>query len=95
MIIESDIKFIRSRLMLNKATHLSLDELNDLLVGDKLESNSVRRKLKAGKDFLDCGGEQVIITTLQYLPATLDKRSGLIIGHPESSVEFSSVGKGK
>ena len=95
MIIESDIKFIRSRLMLNKATHLSLDELNDLLLGDKLESNSVRRKLKAGKDFLDSGGEQVIITTLQYLPATLDKRSGLIIGHPESSVEFSSIGNGK
>jgi carbamate kinase len=95
MIIESDIKFIRSRLMLNKATHLSLDELDDLLGEDKLESNSVRRKLKAGKDFLDSGGEQVIITTLQYLPATLDKRSGLIIGHPEKSVEFSNVGEGK
>ena len=95
MIIESDIKFIRSRLMLNKATHLSMDELNDLLLGNKLVSNSVRRKLKAGKDFLDYGGDQVIITTLQYLPATLEKNSGLIIGHPESSIEYSSVGKGK
>jgi carbamate kinase len=95
MIIDSDIKFIRSRLMLNKATHLSIQELNDLLQEGKVESNSVRRKLKAGKDFLDSGGEQVIITTLQYLPATLDKCSGLIIGHPEASVEFSIVGKGK
>lgn len=95
MIIESDIKFTRSRLMLNKATHISKQELNDLLLGNKLEPNSVRRKLKAGKVFLDSGGEQVIITTLQYLTTTLDKRSGLIIGHPESSIEYLSVGKGK
>jgi carbamate kinase len=95
MIIESDIKFIRSRLMLNKATFLSLDELNALLQGDQLESNSVRRKLKAGKDFLDSGGEQVIITTLQYLPATLEKHSGLIIGRPESSLELLNTSEGE
>jgi carbamate kinase len=59
-----------------------------------LESNSVRRKLKAGKDFLDSGGEQVIITTLQYLPATLEKHSGLIIGRPESSLELLNASEG-
>ncbi|HEX7973594.1 MAG TPA: hypothetical protein VF498_04225 [Anaerolineales bacterium] len=88
MVIEKDNKFILSRLSTETPTHLSLEELDDLLEKDAFSYNSVQAKLWAAAEFLHNGGEQVIITTLRKLPDTLEHKSGLRIGKPDPSLEL-------
>lgn len=80
MVIERNDKFALSRLNTEQAHHLTLDELNDFLATEALDSNMVRAKLQAAASFLQDGGEQVIITTLRKLPLALMDKGGLRIG---------------
>lgn len=80
MVIESDDKFALSRLSTERGHHLTAAELNALLAVETIGSNMVRAKLRAAANFLDSGGEQVIITTLRKLPLALKDEGGLRIG---------------
>lgn len=84
MIIEKDDKFILSRLSTESNTRLSLQDAEETLARQTFSSNMVRAKLQAAVDFIHTGGEQVIITTLRKLPATLAGESGLRIGTVQS-----------
>ncbi len=90
MVINKDDKFLLSRLSVERLTHVSISELDQILAGDTVKSNTVQAKLQAAAKFLHNGGEQVIITTLRKLPLALLKRSGLWIGQPELSVELTA-----
>ncbi|MCL4560097.1 MAG: hypothetical protein M1281_05735 [Chloroflexi bacterium] len=80
MVIEKDSKFILSRLSTEIASHLTLEELQLILKNETFSSSSVQAKLWAAAEFLQNGGEQVVITTLRSLPAALEGKSGLRIG---------------
>jgi len=88
MIIQSDAKFLESRLSTQSLTRLSFDDLNRLIREEQIESTSVQRKLQAASDFLQHGGELVIITTLRNLPQTLKQAGGLWIGNPDIGLTF-------
>lgn len=88
MVIERDDKFAVSRLSTERGQHLSLAELNVLLSTESYDSNMVSAKLRAAADFLESGGEQVIITTLRKLPDALRDEAGLRIGAKGSSLEI-------
>ena len=88
MVIENDDKFVLSRLSTETNRHLSLQEVERLLEQETFEFNMVRAKLLASVKFLRGGGEQVIITTLRKLPATLARKSGLRIGDPDADLRF-------
>lgn len=88
MIIEKDDKFILSRLSTERNTQLSLQEVEETLATNGLNSNTVKAKLQAAVDFIHNGGEQVIITTLRKLPSTLAGKNGLRIGTVCSSMEL-------
>jgi carbamate kinase len=88
MIVENDDKFLLSRLSAEEKNDLSLPEVEEILAGNRLNSNMVRAKLQAAVKFLESGGEQVIITTLRKLPSTLAKESGLRIGVANSTLEL-------
>jgi carbamate kinase len=88
MVIENDDKFVLSRLSTETNRHLSLQEVERLLEQETFEFNMVRAKLQASVKFLHGGGEQVIITTLRKLPATLARKSGLRIGNPDADLRF-------
>lgn len=88
MVIESDDKFALSRLSTERAHHLTATDLNNLLSSASFGSNMVRAKLQAAANFLDSGGEQVIITTLRKLPVALRDEGGLRIGATGRSFEL-------
>jgi carbamate kinase len=88
MVIENDTKFILSGLSTETANHMRLDELDNILARESLQPGSVLSKLKAASQFLHCGGEQVVITTLRKLPDTLAKHNGLRIGSLTPSIEM-------
>lgn len=90
MIVEKDDKFALSRLSTERNTCLSLQKVEEILAGETITSNMVRAKLQAAVKLLHNGGEQVIITTLRRLPATLAKKSGLRIGEASPSLEIFS-----
>ncbi len=92
MVIESDDKFILSRLSTEGNARLSVAQAEALLAQEALSSNSVRSKLLAAAQFLRSGGEQVIITTLRRLPDALAGRNGLCIGAPESVLRLPERG---
>ncbi len=88
MVIEKDSKFILSHLTTETSSHLTLEELQTILERETLSSSSVQAQLWAAARFLQSGGEQVVITTLRGLPATLLGKSGLRIGAAHSSLPF-------
>jgi len=88
MVIEKDDKFVLSRLSTETNRHLSLQEVEELIAHETFEFNMVRAKLQASIKFLHGGGKQVIITTLQKLPSTLAKKSGLRIGVVDPTLEL-------
>jgi carbamate kinase len=88
LVIESDTKYILSGLRTEMANHLKLDELDQILAGDNIQSTSVLGTLKAASQFLHSGGEQVVITTLRKLPDMLAKQNGLRIGSLTPSIEL-------
>lgn len=83
MVIDRDDKFAMMGLSTEQPTHLSLADLDALLASADFESQTVEGKLQATAKFLHGGGEQVIITTLRRLPATLSGRAGLHIGQEQ------------
>lgn len=88
MVIENDDKFALSRLSTERGHQLTADDLNRLLAVETIGSNMVRGKLKAAADFLNSGGELVIITTLRKLPVALRDEGGLRIGAAGSSLQL-------
>jgi carbamate kinase len=89
MIIENDNKFISSGIGTEVYQHLSLGDLIKILTSNTIQSNMVRRKINSAVEFLEGGGQQVVITTLQKLGSTLSKESGLWIGADKPSLDIS------
>ena len=88
MVIDRDDKFALMGLSTEQQKHLSLQELDSLLNGETFASQMVEGKLQAAANFLHSGGEQVIITTLRRLAATLAGTAGLRIGLAQTSIEL-------
>jgi carbamate kinase len=86
LVIDSDAKYILSGFRTETANHLELNELDEILAADHIQSSSVLGALKAAANFLHGGGEQVVITTLRKLPETLADQNGLRIGSLDPSV---------
>ena len=80
MIVEKARKYILSGLNIDPMTHLTLEQLDQLLEQGTYPSRSVRSKLQAASEFLHSTGQQVMITTLDKLPQTLQNKAGLWIG---------------
>ncbi len=91
IIIERDDKFILSGLMMSNVNTFSLDELDQILAQESLQSSTVRRTLRAASEFLHGGGEQVMISSLKNLPEHLASQSGLRIGTRQPSIELFRV----
>ena len=88
MVIESDVKFILSGLSTETDNHMRLEDLDQILTRENIQSTTVLSKLTAASQFLHNGGEEVVITTLRKLPETLAGHNGLRIGSTTSSVEI-------
>jgi len=88
MIVENDHKFISSGVGTEDYRLLSLEELDNTIANSTFYSNMVSRKLHSAKEFLQSGGEQVVITTLDNLSSILDKKSGLWIGADKSIIDL-------
>jgi carbamate kinase len=93
-VIENDSKFILSGLSTEKTNLLSLESLDAFLENEKFSSSTVENKLRAASEFLHKGGGQVIITTLQKLPAALSGGYGLRIGSPKLTKESFLISEG-
>ena len=91
MIIENDTKFVSSGIGTEKYRQITKEELEEEISSKKIYSNMVSRKLHSAREYLQNGGHHVIITTLDNLSSTLEKRSGLWIGVKESIVDFSKL----
>jgi len=89
MVVENDIKFITSGVGTENYRQLSLEELEETIASSTIYSNMVSRKLHSAKEYLQSGGEQVIITTLDKISSTLEKKSGLWIGVNNMSIDLS------
>jgi carbamate kinase len=87
MVIESDVKFILSGLSTESDNHLSLEELDQILNRESIQSTTVLSKLSTASQFLHGGGEMVVITTLRKLPENLSGHNGLRIGKVTSSID--------
>jgi carbamate kinase len=91
MVVEANEKFILSGLSTEDAQHLTLEALRTLLEKEKTISTSVAEKLQTAYQFLQEGGEQVVITTLRKLPEVFAKHNGLRIGSLTPSIELFRV----
>src|SRR5579859_1100958 len=91
MVIENDDKFLLSGLPTEGASRLDLAALRAILQREKLQSTSVLGKLQAAHDFLQSGGEEVIITTLRKLPEVFTQHSGLRLGAGTSATAAVQV----
>ena len=80
MIIENDHKFISSGVGTENLRQMTPEELEDMIAKSTFYSDLVSRKLHSAREYLQSGGEQVVITTLENLSSTLNKKSGLWIG---------------
>lgn len=88
MVIDRNDKFALMGLNTEQQRYLSLEDLNALLSRETFDSQMVEGKLQAAANFLHSGGEQVIITTLRKLPATLAGKAGLRIGARQTPFEL-------
>ncbi|MGB3700857.1 MAG: hypothetical protein WA997_06265 [Anaerolineales bacterium] len=79
MVVEHDSGFLSAGIGTGNYQSISRSQLEQMLTSNKIQSGFVRRKLSSAKEHLQSGGDQVIITTLRRLPATLKKESGLWI----------------
>ena len=79
MVVQHDSGFLSSGIGTQNYKSISLRKLEGLLLGDKIQSGFVHRKLTSAAQFMNNDGEQVIITTLQKLSQSLNKKSGLWI----------------
>jgi len=88
MIVEDDVKFISSGLGTEVLRELTQDELDVTITKSTFYSDMVRRKFHSTKEFLNSGGEQVVITTLDNLSSTLEKKSGFWISGNNSNSDL-------
>jgi len=87
MVIENDEKFLLSGLPTEGASYLDLASLRTILQREKFQSTSVLGKLQAAHDFLQGGGEEVVITTLRKLPEVFTQHGGLRLGSRSPAIE--------
>ncbi len=73
MVVSKAGKYILSGLNIDKMSHLTLEQLDKTLEHETYPSRRVRSQLQSASEFLHGNGEQVIITTLEKLPDTLQK----------------------
>jgi len=91
MIVEDDTKFIMSGIGISDHVRMTREELEKVLESRTISSNMVVRKLQSANEYLRSGGSQVIITTLEKLPSTLIKDSGLWIGDQNPTVDLATI----
>ena len=88
MVVEHDSGFISAGIGTGKYQTISQSQIEEMLMSNKIQSGFVRRKLSSAKEYLQSGGDQVVITTLRKLPATLKKESGLWIEADSSKFDL-------
>ncbi|MBL7163007.1 MAG: hypothetical protein ISS57_10405 [Anaerolineales bacterium] len=91
MIVEDDVKFVSSGIGINDYYPISRKELGKILEKNEISSNMVVRKMRSANAYLQGGGSQVVITTLEKLQTTLKKESGLWIGDDKPAVDLSEI----
>ena len=91
MIVEDDIQFVPAGININDYSSITGEELGAKLTNTDIGSNMVIRKLKSAHDHIKHGGSQVIITTLEKLKQTLNKKSGLWIGEKKAVVDLADM----
>ena len=79
MVVEHDTGFLAAGIGTGNYQSISRNQLEEMLTSNNIQSGFVHRKLSSAIGCLQSGGDQVIITTLRKLPATLKKESGLWI----------------
>jgi len=87
IVVEKAKKYILAGLKIDKMTHFTLERLDNILEQEKIQSRTVRSHLHAASEFLHGVGEQVIVTTVDNLCNTLEKRTGLLIGSLDMSIK--------
>jgi carbamate kinase len=65
------------------------NELKEYLSQGHFQEGSMRPKIEAALQFLDQGGQTVIITNPEHIPAALDGQAGTIISHLNDGHETS------
>lgn len=91
MIIEDDVKFLEAGLDRPDYCHLTFREFREMEKDVETSSSSVSRKLQSIKNYLNNGGNQVIVTTLRKLEPTLKKHSGLWIGDEVNDLNLAEI----
>lgn len=89
MVVEHDSGFLSAGIGTENYQSISRNQLEEMLKSNKIQSGFVRRKFSSAEEFLKSGGDQVIITTLRKLPATLIKESGLWIESDSPKFDIS------
>ena len=90
MVVEHDTGFLSSGIGTENYQTISRSEVEEMLKRNRIHSGFVRRKLYSAEEFLQSGGEQVIITTLRKLSSTLIKESGLWIESDSPNLDLSN-----
>jgi carbamate kinase len=93
LVIENEQKYIRAGLNPQKPMHISLAALTKLREDENIQSSTVKRSIRVAFDFINQGGEQVIITSLKTLPNIYDGKSGVRIGSLKTSIELFNIGE--
>ncbi len=88
LIVDRDDKFIRSGLIMDKLSIISLSELDEILQQEIIQSGTVEGALRAASEFLHRGGEQVMISSLDKLADNLIHKRGLRIGSGRPSIDL-------
>jgi carbamate kinase len=90
MVIEHDTGFLSFGIGTQIYHSVSQSMLEEMLANDKIRSGFVHRKLSSAIQFLQSGGEQVIITTLRKLSSALLRESGLWIESEDPNFKLSN-----
>jgi carbamate kinase len=90
MVVQHDSGFLSSGIGTENYQTIPRAEIEEMLEGNQIQSGFVRRKLDSAKEFLQNGGEQVIITTLRKLSSTLINESGLWIEAENPKFELAN-----
>ena len=90
MVVQHATGFLSSGIGTQNYHSISHSVLEEILASNKIHSGFVHRKLSSAVQFLQSGGEQVIITTLRKLSSTLNKGSGLWIGVDNPDLDLSN-----
>jgi carbamate kinase len=89
MIVEDDVKFLEAGLHISEYRHLTLEGFKSIELEMEVPSSFLQRKIHSVENFLENGGKQVVITTLQTLESTLQRKSGLWVGEDDLAFDFT------